>query len=267
MKIYVNLIRIILAFFFLAALNIIRFGSFFPVNADIHTWTWLLLSGLVGFVLGDMFLFESFTIIGARIAALIMTAVPIITAFIGWLIMGETLTFIHFIGMFLTISGITIVLFSHDTAQKKFRLTHSVKGILFALLGAIGQAVGLVLSKYGMKDYDPFMATQIRTIAGIAGFFIIIMIFKSWNKVESSFKNKPAMVRIVYGSFFGPFLGVSLSLYSVQHANTGVASTIMAMVPVLIIPPSMIFLKQKITLQEIIGSIISVAGVSLFFIW
>ena len=79
-------------------------------------------------------------------------------------------------------------------------------------------------------------------------------------------KNIPAMKRIFVGSIFGPFLGVSFSLLAVQYTNAGIASTIMAIVPILIIPPSVIFLKQKVTIKEIIGAIISVGGVALFFI-
>lgn len=260
----VNLIRIILAFIFLSIFNYIHIGSPFPVHANLHIWGWLLLSGIVGFVLGDFFLFESYVLIGARISALIMTTVPLITALIGWLLLKETMTAFHFSGMFLTIAGVVMVLFKRNGNGLNDR--HPVKGVFFAFLGALGQAIGLVLSKYGMGDYDPFMATQIRTIAGIAGFSIIVTLFRRWSTVDSTRKNKPALIRIFFGSFFGPFLGVSLSLFAVQHTNTGIASTIMALVPVMIIPPSIFFLKQKITTREIIGAIISVIGVSVFFI-
>ena len=265
-SVVVNLIRIVLAFIFLAIFNFIRHGYPFPINADFNIWGWLLLSGLIGFVLGDFFLFESYVIVGARIAALIMTTVPLITTFIGWLLMHETMTSMHFVGMLITISGIILVLFKRNGNGNRLGTQHSLRGILFAFLGAVGQAIGLVLSKYGMGDYDPFMATQIRTMAGIFGFGIIVVVMKRWTKVEDTLTNKPAIIRILFGSFFGPFLGVSLSLFAVQHTNTGIASTIMALVPVLIIPPSIIFMKQKITTREIIGAVISVLGVSLFFI-
>lgn len=201
-SIAVNLIRIILAFLFLAIFNYFRSGSLLPINADNHNWIWLLLSGLVGFVVGDMFLFESYTIIGARVSALIMTTVPLMTAFIGFLIMKESMSLISLSGMMLTVTGIFIVLFKRDNVRNKFHLSHSKRGITYALIGAVGQSAGLVLSKYGIKNYDPFMATQIRTIAGIFGFAIIVLFLKRWHRVGDSLNNKPALGRIVFGAFF-----------------------------------------------------------------
>jgi len=196
-----------------------------------------------------------------------MTTVPLISALLSWMMMGETLTLLNIAGMALTIGGISLVIVTRNSkGEKTFSISHSLKGILFAFIGALGQAVGLVFSKIGMGSYNAFAATQIRIITGIIGFVIVISVWKKWRNVGSAVKNKAAMKRIVVGSVFGPFLGVSFSLFAVQHANTGVASTIMAIVPVLIIPPAILFMKQKVTLKEAIGAMISVAGVALLFI-
>jgi len=117
-----------------------------------------------------------------------------------------------------------------------------------------------------MGQYDPFAATQIRIIAALTGFVFIISFLKRWKKVIRTFLDKKAISRITLGSFFGPFLGVSFSLIALQHTSAGIAATLMAIVPVLIIAPSAIIFKQKITIKEIIGAVISVVGVSLFFI-
>jgi drug/metabolite transporter (DMT)-like permease len=117
-----------------------------------------------------------------------------------------------------------------------------------------------------MGSYSAFAATQIRIITGIIGFALVITIWKKWNNVGIAVKNVSALKRIGLGSVFGPFLGVSFSLFAVQHAHAGIASTIMAIVPILIIPASVMFLHKKVTLKEIIGATISVGGVALFFI-
>jgi len=262
----VNLLRLMLAFVYLSIFSLITRNMFLPLDATAHAWLWLSISGLIGFVIGDLFLFKSYTIIGSRISMLIMTMVPPITALLSWIMMGETLTMFNFIGMALTIGGIAIVIINRKTGEKRFSISHSMKGILFAFVGAVGQAVGLVFSKIGMGGYNAFAATQIRTITGAIGFVIVISILKKWGNVGNAVKNVSAMKRILIGSFFGPFLGVSFSLYAVQHTNAGIASTIMAIVPILIIPPAIIFMKQKVTMKEIIGAVISVAGVALFFI-
>lgn len=270
-----NLIRLFLAFIFIGIYGQITRGSFIPFNASMHNWMWLSLSGLVGFVIGDLLLFEAYVVIGSRVSMLIMSLTPPITAFMGWLIMGEVLSFQNFIGMFLTIMGIMLVVIDRKSnkinentgkSSKKMKLSYPIAGILLAFGGAVGQGSGLVLSKFGMQDLDPFAATQIRVITGFTGFAILFIILKRWKKVIDAVKNKDAMTRLSIGAFFGPFLGVSFSLLSVKYTTTGVASTIMAIVPVLIIPPAVIFFKEKITVKEIIGSVIAVGGVALFFL-
>jgi drug/metabolite transporter (DMT)-like permease len=135
-----------------------------------------------------------------------------------------------------------------------------------ALGGAIGQATGLVLSKKGMGSYDAFSSSQIRVLTGIAGFSFLFIFMKRWPRVWAALKNPPAMRRITLGAFFGPFLGVSFSLLAVQHTETGIAATLMSIVPVLIIIPSVLIFHEKINLKEIIGAIITVAGVAMFFL-
>jgi drug/metabolite transporter (DMT)-like permease len=262
----VNIIKVFIGFLFLSVFTYFYRNSFFPYDASFYSWFWLILSGFVGFVFGDLFLFKSFTIIGSRFAMLIMTMVPPITALSGWIILGEKLTSMNFVGMFLTIGGISLAIFSRNNANGKLSLKLSVKGILFAFGGALGQALGLVLSKFGMKSYDPFAATQIRLIAGMFGFTALVTILGQWRSVIKVFSNRQGMAAISLGSFFGPFLGVSFSLLAIQHAKTGIASTIMAIVPVLIIPPAVFLYKEKVTLFEILGAIVSICGVALFFV-
>jgi len=77
----VNILRLIIGFAFLSVFNLIRRGLLLPVDANFENWIWLSLSGFVGFVFGDLFLFKSYTMIGSRFSMLIMTLVPPITAF------------------------------------------------------------------------------------------------------------------------------------------------------------------------------------------
>ncbi|MBW6497695.1 MAG: DMT family transporter [Bacteroidales bacterium] len=261
----VNIIRLVMALVLLSLFSYIRRGMLFPMDATAYNWFWLLLSGLAGFVIGDLFLFKAFTVIGSRLSMLVMTLVPPISALIGWLLMGELLSWLNVIGMSLTLSGISLVIFNKQKNKKQPEKIPA-KGLLFALGGAVGQASGLVLSKFGMGDYDPFSATQIRVIAGIVGFSIIIHFFRRWLAVGQAMKHRKAMLLMLLGATFGPFLGVSASLIAVQNTATGIASTIMSITPILIIPFTMIFFKQKVSWQEVVGALISVGGVALFFI-
>lgn len=262
----VNMIRLVFAFVFLFVFTWIYRGQPLPADAGGFNWIWLAISGLVGFVLGDYCLFRAYAIINSRIGMLVMTLVPPITALIGFFLLGEVLSLKNLLGMFLTVSGITLSIFTRPLNGKRLKLNYPLVGILFALGGAVGQAVGLVLSKYGMQDYDPFAATQIRVIAGMIGFTFIILILGKGHLLRHAIKDRKGMIGITGGSFFGPFLGVSFSLLAVQLTKTGIASTIMAIVPILIILPSVLLFKQKVSLPEVFGAFISVIGVVLFFV-
>jgi drug/metabolite transporter (DMT)-like permease len=262
----VNILRLIFGFVFLSIFTLIRRGFILPVDASAENWIWLSLSGLVGFVFGDLFLFKSYTMIGSRFSMLIMTLVPPVTAFFSFLILGEKLTLFHYLGMTLTFTGIAMAIFSRPGKGEKLSLKLSPRGILYAFGGAVGQALGLVLSKFGMKDYDPFAATQIRIIAGIFGYTVLVTFLARWVSVMKATKNKSGMALTSLGAFFGPFLGVSFSLIAIKYTEAGIASTIMALVPVFILVPAVLLFKEKVTLPEVLGAIVSVAGVALFFV-
>src|SRR6056297_575675 len=272
----VILIRLIMAIVLLGIYTWVSRGLFFPVDASLHQWKYLALSGIIGFALGDLLLFEAYVVIGARTSMLIMSFTPPITGIIGWIIMGEQMSFQNILGMAITLTGIILVVINRNHINKKNNSEQSKKGkrkisyyfigVLLAFGGAVGQATGLVLSKFGMQDYNAFAATQIRVLAGTVGFIVIFFFMKRWHKVFIALKNKQAMKGVTIGAFFGPFLGVSFSLLAVQHTLTGIASTLMALVPVLIIPPAVIFFKEKINVMEIIGAVIAFVGVGLFFL-
>ena len=267
----VNLIRLWIALIIYAIYLQVTRGMFLPLDAGAERWIWLGLSGLVGFVIGDLLLFQAFVVVGARISMLIMAFAPPITAIISWLVLGEVLTAMNWLGMAITIFGISLVILKRQKSNGSTRLplltsAYSIRGILLAFGGAIGQGAGLVLSKKGMGSYDAFASSQIRVLSGIVGFSLIFLIMNRWKRVGQALRNRPAMKRIALGSVFGPFLGVSFSLLAVQHTQAGIAATIMAIVPVLIIPPAIIFFKEKPNWKEITGAIIAVGGVALFFL-
>lgn len=259
----VNLIRLVIAFFFLSIFSFYVNGAFFPSDIDSMSWIYLLLSGLVGFVIGDLLLFQALVVLGSRISMLMMTTAPVFTAVLGWMILGENLSIQAVAGMTVTIAGVVFVI-SGKRAKESRLVTKT--GILLAIGGAFGQAAGLILSKIGMKEYSAVSSTQIRVIAGMIGFSIIFTILKRWNLIFDALRHVPAMKRISTGAFFGPFMGVTFSLLAVQHTQAGIAATLMSITPVLIIAPSMIIFKEKITFREIAGAFIAFSGVAMMFL-
>ncbi len=262
----VSYIRLFVAFALLSICSFFARGLALPTDATGYTWLWLSISGLLGFVLGDLFLFEAFVEIGSRISLLIMSAAPPITALAGYLIMGERISLIGLAGMFITMLGICLVILSRNPEEKKVGFNRPVKGLVCASLGALGQASGLVFSKLGMGTYNAFSATQIRLVAAFVGYTIIITAGRKWPEIKASFAHKKAIGQIAIGAVLGPFIGVTLSLIALQYTASGIVSSISSISPVIIIPASIMIFKEKVLSKEILGAFISIAGVVLLFL-
>jgi len=259
----VNIIRLVIGFIFISVYSLIARGMVLPFDASTDTWGWLLLSGVVGLAIGDLFLFQAFVDVGSRLSMLIMTLSPSLTLILDYFVFGESISPIKFLGMFMVIVSILLVI-SFRNSEESFS-EHKVRGLIFAFLGALGQSVGLILSKQGMQSYDAFASTQIRIIAALVTFALIITYRKKWSNVFGALYKKRAMGFITIGSFFGPFLGVSLSLLAMQYTSAAVAQTISQTNVILLIPFTAFFFKEKIKTPEVILSILAFAGVAIMF--
>lgn len=276
----VNVIRMVLATLFLALILWVTVGTPYPLYADGSAWFYLSLSAIIGYVFGDFCLFNSYVVIGARFGQLFMTLAPPISAIAGWLLLGEVMSWRSWLAMFVTISGIAISILSKGEGTKlKFDLP--LKGVLLGIGAGLGQGVGLVLSKIGIEHYAdalpadapdtmssilPFASTMIRAIIGGAGFIIWMAIQKDLSKLRDALKERKGITYASLTTIFGPVIGVSLSLAAVQYTDTGIASTLMALTPVLIIAPYAIIYKQRVKAKEILGVILAMAGVAMFFL-
>ncbi len=267
----VNILRLAIAAVLLIALCSAIRGRPFPSDATPRAWAILGVSGLLGFTFGDFCLFRSYLYLGPRLASVMMALAPPLTALIGWIVLGETLSGRALLGMGLTVGGVSwAILEGHRPAIPEipaddFHPKHPLVGVALGAGGALGQASGLVFSKLGMGSYDPFAATQIRVLAGAAGYVLILSALGWWPRVWRAFADRPAMAATSVGSFFGPFLGVSLSLIAVQRTLTGVAASLMALTPILIIPPVVLLRGERVGLGGIAGAVLAVAGVVLLF--
>jgi len=267
----VNLIRLVMAVGLLGAFGWFVHGRAFPLDANAHQWVWLSVSGLVGFTFGDLCLFRAFVVLGPRLSTLAMALAPAFAATIGFLLLGETLQGSDLLGMGLAMLGVGWASLERpEVPLDRGSIAHpprpTLQGLLLALGGAAGQGGGLVLSKFGMQDYDPFAATQIRVIAGIVGFAVVFQALGWWDRVRSAFTDRRAIAMTSIGAFFGPFLGVSLSLLAVKHVSSGVAASIMAISPILIIPAVVLVRGERVSWRGVAGAFVAVAGVMILFL-
>ncbi len=265
----VNFLRLVIAIGLLALLGWVTRGQWWPTDASTHAWAWLSVSGAVGFAIGDLCLFRALVVIGPRLSTLLMCFAPPFAALIGWLMLDETLRGDQLLGMALTVGGVGWALAdgrrpssnAAPTTESTLARRDLVIGVVLSLLGALGQAGGLVLSKLGMGDYDPFAATQIRVFAGTLAFAVIFSLTRRWPLVIAALRDRRAMASTSLGAVFGPFLGVGLSLYSVQRISAGVSASLMAIAPILIIPVVVLVRRERVGLGGILGTVVAVAGV------
>jgi drug/metabolite transporter (DMT)-like permease len=264
----VNLIRLVFASGFLCLGGWIFRGHPLPLDATRHAWIWLTISGLVGFTFGDLCLYRAFAVLGSRLSTLLMSLVPPLTALIGWLALGETLTPRDLLGMTLTVGGIAwAVLERTKPLEGRAPSGHvSPAGLALGFGGALGQAGGLILSKIGMGSYDAMAATQIRVLAGLAGYTLLFFVLGWWPNVRRDATDRKALGLTALGAFFGPFVAVTLSLIAIRATVAGVAASIMALTPVLIIPLVVLLRGERVGIGGLAGAVVAVSGVALLFL-
>lgn len=275
-----NVWRMLFAGVCSAALCWLLLGHALPVYADAQAWGWLLLSGVVGYFFGDWCLFNAYLWIGSRYGQLFMTLAPVFSAFAAWASLGQRLSAMDLLAMAVTILGIAISILNRD-GKRKVSMQLPWQGVLFGIGAGVGQGVGLVLSKIGLDAYTagvpadvlpsianylPFSANLIRCMAGFLCFTAWLLIRGRGAAFCTSCRDRRAMGMLGIAVIFGPFLGVGFSLLAVQHVAAGIASTLMATTPIIILLPSWYFFHQKITPKAVAGAVISVIGASLFFL-
>ena len=242
------------------------FGSrhlFLPTDVTWENLKIISLSGFIGMFLGDLFLFKAYNMIGARVTMLIMALSPIIVSIIDFLFLGVTLFPIQIFAILITCLGIILVIFK--TEDKKISLGFSVKGLLYAFLATLGQSLGVILTKLGSTTYDSLATSQIRLGVAIFFFGAVVLYEGKARETIKMITSKKALSLLLIGTFFSVF-GIAALIEAFKSANASIASTISSTSPIIMIPCSILFYKEKIRKNEIIGAIISVVGLSIFFL-
>jgi drug/metabolite transporter (DMT)-like permease len=264
----VNRLRLLVASVLLLVAHWIFLGSPVPFQATGEQWFWLGLSGIIGLALGDAFLFQAYVHIGARLTTLIMALDPVFSTIIAWLWLGEQLTLLEIGGIILTVVGIAWVVLERTNGNGTHSRKDLILGILCGIGAVLGQAFGFVLSKKGLANsFSPLSAVLIRILVATAVMWILAIATGKVKYTWEGFNNKMARNNILAGSIVGPSLGVWLSMVAVQLIPVGIASTLMATRPVMLLPLSKWFYKEKISLRAIVGTVIALAGVSIIFIF
>ena len=262
-----NRVRLAIALIYLMLINLILFGQPLPIGAGLDRWAWLSLSGVVGLALGDLFLFRAYAEIGPRLGMLMLSLAPVIGAIVAWVFFSETLRIGQIAGIAITLIGIAWVIAARPATEATHQGSHG-RGIVFGVLAATGQALGLVLSKQGMTGgFSPFAGNVIRMLAATVVFWLITFAQRQAGDTLQTVRAHPnALKLLALGALVGPVLGVSASLLAVQHAEIGVASTLMALPPVFLLPIGYFAFKERFGWQTIVGTFVAMAGVAVLFL-
>lgn len=258
----VNYVRLVMA---TALLSITIYALRIPMDLNATQAVWLLLSGLTGLVFGDTYLFRAFHRIGARLSMLIMSSSPALAAVLAYAALGEVLAWEAVLGMVVTMSGIALVVFQRHEDERR---RPDAAGLVYAFLGSLGQAVGLVCARFAFDSgtLNSVAAVFVR-IASSTAIMTLFFLFKG--QLSRLFLAVSGDTRTLsltaVGTLLGPYLGITLSLVAIQYTRIGIASTIMATVPIVMLPMVVVVYGEKLTWKAVIGALAAVGGVALLF--
>lgn len=263
----VNRSRLLMAVVFLSLTHWAMEGTPFPINVEAHRWLWLSISGIIGLVVGDAFLFQALVMIGPRISMLLMALVPVFSTFLAWVFLGEVLTPWQLGAIALTVSGVVwVVMERSTTSPTESDAKNHFWGIMAGLGGAFGQALGLIAAKEGLAgDFPVISGVLIRMVVAVIAIWLFTALRGKIKRTGVIFKNRKALLAIGIGSIVGPFLGVWMSLLAVSLAPVGIASTLMALAPVFVLPIAHYFMKEKVSSRAIFGTLVALSGVATIF--
>ncbi len=267
----VNIIRISVALLLFSTLLFFREGILFPAHFPLRSWLYLSLSGVIGFFIGDIFLFKALVELGPRLTMLIQSLAAPTAAVFGWAFLHENCSPQQWLGMAITLTGVSAVILERSKeispARKLTIRRVSYRGVIWGFAAMLGQAGGLLLSKTGMQTeagyLDAFSATQIRALAAFICFVAFFTVTRKWKDVRLALTNRRAVAFTAIGATIGPFLGVSLSLLALHYLATGIASTFFSLVPICIIPFSIYLYREHVSFRAIGGALTAVFGVYL----
>lgn len=263
----VNRSRLLFAFLFLSITHWLVEGSLFPLYAEGFRWFWFAISSVLGLVLGDTFLFQAYVLIGPRLSMLLMSTVPIYSTIFGWLLFGEIVSSTELVGILLAVAGIGWVVTEKQNGLTVVENKQYKAGIFFGLLGALGQVANLVTARYGLVGgYSSISATIIRILVALVVMWGYAIMRRKVGYTLRRLRDGNALPAIVGGAFVGPFLGIWLSLIAIQFSRLGIASTLMALPPVLLIPIEYLVYKKPVSLRGIAGTAVAILGVALIFL-
>lgn len=234
---------------------------------DANSLAALALSGIIGICFGDTLYFLTLMRLGARRTLLLGSLIPVTTAFIAVVFLGEQISALAWFGMSLAIVGVTYVLWQRapqENTQQQSREKYR-SGLFFGLLFVAANALGIIATKVGVADIPALEATFVRQVFAIAGLTFWGLMVRDLLGWVSPLRNGKRLKTLLAASLIGALLGTWLSIVALKYTYAAVAATLNSTSPLFILPLAVFWLKEHVTLREIIGALTAVAGIGLYF--
>jgi drug/metabolite transporter (DMT)-like permease len=264
-----NCLRITTAWMFLTIALWAAHRVWWPASATPTALVALTLSGMVGFVFGDSWGFRSIVILGPGRASLLAATTPLITTALAWPILQQRPGPLAFLGMLLNFGGVAFAITSRSRREAA-RGSHAEgserMGVLSGLLGAVGQASGMILSKIGLRTgLDPLSATVVRVAAATVTIWLLTAAHRQVRPTLAALLDGRGTAFMAAGAFMGPVLGVTLALTSLFYIEAGVSASIVALSPLVAMLLAARFHGERLSWRAWVGALFAVAGVVVLF--
>ena len=233
----------------------------------------LILSGAVGFGVGDVALFAAYHFLGVRLTLLMnLSSAPVFGALVEWLLTGSVPGGSQVLPALLILAGVMIALVLGKPQEAEGLHQSRARGVAAALMAGFGQGCGAALSRFAGRaaveegiHLLPIQEAFIRVIPGLV-FSAGLWFFVSRSRRDGSGAVRPSFSWVSAGwlfgaACFGPIVGVSCFQWSLAHASSAVVLSITATTPILVIPMAAWIDKDYPDQAAVVGAFIAVIGV------
>jgi drug/metabolite transporter (DMT)-like permease len=220
----------------------------------------LLVSGLLGIAISDTCFFSALKDLEPLSLVLLMMLGQVLTVVLAVLFLHESPSLAVWLGIVLAVVGIGIVV-ARTLSGDRSKI--GLRGVLFGLASVVSMSVSIIIAKKALDTVSTIEATLIRMLAGTIGVFLLGASTGQLGAWMNPFRDRRLAGLFLIAVIIVTFGGFWLSLVAIKYADVCVANTLISTEPVFVLPLSVIFLREKITLWATTGTLIAVAGIIL----
>ncbi len=230
----------------------------------------IIVSGVIGIFVGDTLLFMALKRIGPRRNNILFSLAAPFTVILNILALQQKMSLIEITGCILVFIGVVVAISYGNSKNNNHRwelIEGSIKiGILFGILAALCQSIGLIMMKPILdQGADPIASAAIRCT--ISALLLSLTYISKSNLIGSNINfTTSTILKTIISGFLGMALGMSLLLIALQKADAGIVATLSSTSPIMILFLLWIITKKIPSIGAWIGTIIVIIGTGLIFI-